>query len=93
MPTQYEPSDGDYIEEDYTKFFNDIQAEAGYDFGEYLEICADLNHDDLIRVMGSNSEGDEWIWHDRFIIPKGWSVERVKEMFQGYVYLKPKKSQ
>ena len=88
MPTNYEPSDGDYIEADYSKFFNDIQAQAGYDFGKYPEICTSLE-DGEIFVCGANEECDEWIWQQSFPIPQGWSIEQVQEMFEGYVYLEP----
>ena len=89
MSTYYEPSDGDYNEDDYGKFFDDIQAEAGSEFGEYLEICTSLEEDNQIKVLGANDEGDEWIWEDYFPIPQGWQLERVQKMFEGNVYLKP----
>jgi hypothetical protein len=87
-PTEYKVSDGDYIEADYTKFFNDIQVAAGYRFGEYLEICTDLQND-TIHVLGSNDEGDTWEWEQSFPVPQGWDIEQVKKMFEGYVYLEP----
>lgn len=88
MPTNYEPSDGDYIEADYAKFFNDIQTQASFDFGEYPEICTSLEHGE-IYVCGANDESSEWIWQQSFPIPQGWDIEQVKKMFEDYVYLQP----
>ena len=96
MTTDYEPSDGDYIgddEADYTKFFNDIQTEAKYDFGEYLEIYTTLEEDNTIRVLGANDDGDDWEWERSFPVPQGWDMELVKRMFEGTVYLEPSNRQ
>ena len=88
--THYAPSDGDYIDADYTKFFNDAQAKAGYEIGEYLEICATFDFENnTVHVDGANDKGTEWIWSWDFPIPKGWNVELVKKMFGGHVYLQP----
>jgi hypothetical protein len=89
MPTNYEPFDGDYIDDDYSKFFNDMQAEANFDFGEYPEICTFLEADNTIRVLGATIDQDEWEWDRSFTIPQGWDIERVKKMFEGCVYLEP----
>lgn len=90
MPTSYEPKDGDYTEADYGKFLNDIQKQADYEFREYPEICASLEHGEIF-VCGSNEECDEWIWHKTFPVPQGWDIEQVRKMFEGYVYLTPVK--
>lgn len=89
MTTNYEPFDGDYIDADYSKFFNDMQTEANFDFGEYPEICTTLEADNTIRVLGANINQDDWIWDRSFPIPQGWELERVKKMFEGCVYLEP----
>jgi len=90
-PTCYQPFDGDYIDEDYEKLLDDLQTEAGYDFGEFLEIIVSLEGDnnDTLYVCGSNNEGTEWIWQQGFPIPSGWNLERLEKMFEGNVYLKP----
>lgn len=89
MPTQYKPFDGDYIDADYEKFLNDIQAQSNYEFGEYPEICVSLENDITIRILFSNDEKDEWIFDRTFPIPNGWDVSQVEKMFEGNVYLKP----
>jgi len=89
MPTYYEPFDGDYIDDDYEKLLDNLQTEAGYDFGEYLEIIVSLEGDgdkySTIYVCGSNDEGTKWIWQQCFDIPNGWSLERLGKMFEGNV--------
>ena len=89
MATYYEPSDGDYNEDDFGKFFDDIQAEADFDIGEFPEICTSLEEDNTILVLGANEECDNWIWERSFPIPQGWDIERVNAMFGGNVYLQP----
>jgi len=89
MATYYEPSDGDYNEDDFGKFFDDIQAEGDFDIGYFPEICTSLEEDNTIFVLGANEECDEWVWQQSFPIPKGWGIERVNAMFGGNVYLKP----
>jgi len=90
-PTLYEPFDGDYIDADYSKFFNDIQTEADFDIGEYPEICTTLEADNTIRILGANVDQDDWIWDRSFPIPQGWDMEQVTKMFEGCVYLEPVK--
>jgi len=85
MPTNYVVSDGDYIDADYTKLLNDIQAEADFDIGDYLELCVSFE-DGEIKVLGSNDEGSEWIWERSFPVPAGWSIELIQSMFMGNVY-------
>lgn len=88
-PTHYEPFDGDYIDADYGNFFDDIQIQNNYDFGEYPEICATLEEDRTIRVLGANVDQDNWIWDRSFAIPGGWDWGLVQKMFEGTVYLEP----
>lgn len=88
MPTSYDPSDGDYIDADYTKLLNDIQTAADFEIGEFLEICVSITNDDEIFVQGTN-DGTGWIWDRTFPIPDGWQIETIREMFPGYVYLEP----
>lgn len=90
MLTNYDCSDGDYIDDaDYTKLINDIQRMVGYDIGEFLEICVTLESDNTIGVLGANDEGDEWEWGQYFNIPPGWDIELIKRMFVGTVYMIP----
>ena len=51
MATYYEPSDGDYNEDDFGKFFDDIQAEGDFDIGYFPEICTSLEEDNTIFVL------------------------------------------
>jgi hypothetical protein len=88
MPTSYDPHDGDYIDADYTKLLNDAQAAKGIDIGKYLEICVSLTEDNEIYVQCANDNGDEWIVDHTFAIPDGWSIEEVRDMFPGNVYLR-----
>lgn len=94
MATYYKPSDGDFIagkEEEYSKFIDVLQEEAGYDFGEYPEICVSLEESGMIRILGADEECDAWEWDQLFYTPDvdTWTSFQIAEMFEGNVYMQP----
>lgn len=88
LPTHYILFDGDYIDgENYEKFIDDLQIQAGYVIGEYVEICATLEEDGLIRILGAVEKRDDWVLDQKFTVPTNWEMDRVRKMFEGSVYL------